>query len=54
LIFAGVGLTLSLNGERIVTEPVFAAVVVMVMVTTLAAPPLLQWSFVRKPGRGRR
>jgi Kef-type K+ transport system membrane component KefB len=48
LIFAGVGLTLSLNGERIINEAVFAAIVVMVMVTTLIAPPLLQWSFSRK------
>jgi len=47
LIFAGVGLTLSIGGERIVDEAVFAAILVMVMVTTLITPPLLQWSFFR-------
>lgn len=47
LIFAGVGLTLSVGGERIIDEAVFAAILVMVMVTTLIAPPLLQWSFSR-------
>lgn len=45
LIFAGVGLTLSVGGERIIDEAVFAAILVMVMVTTLITPPLLQWSF---------
>jgi Kef-type K+ transport system membrane component KefB len=55
LIFAGVGLTLSIGGERIVDEAVFAAILVMVMVTTLITPPLLQWSFFRsekKKGKG--
>lgn len=47
LIFAGVGLTLSVGGERIIDEAVFAAILVMVMVTTLITPPLLQWSFSR-------
>jgi Kef-type K+ transport system membrane component KefB len=47
LIFAGVGLRLSVGGERILDEAVFAAVLVMVMVTTLVTPPLLQWSFRR-------
>jgi Kef-type K+ transport system membrane component KefB len=48
LIFAGVGLTLSIHGKRIVDDATFAAVVVMVMLTTLVSPPLLQWSFGRK------
>ena len=48
LIFAGIGLTLSMNGERIVDDATFAALVVMVMLTTLVSPPLLQWSFGRK------
>lgn len=47
LIFAGVGLTLSVAGERIIDEALFAAILVMVMVTTLITPPLLQWSFGR-------
>jgi Kef-type K+ transport system membrane component KefB len=45
LIFAGVGLTLSVGGERIIDEATFAAILVMVVVTTLITPPLLQWSF---------
>jgi len=45
LIFAGVGLKLSIGGEGILDEAVFAAVLIMVMVTTLVTPPLLQWSF---------
>jgi Kef-type K+ transport system membrane component KefB len=48
LIFAGIGLTLAIGGERIVDDATFAAVVVMVMLTTVASPPLLQWSFGRK------
>jgi Kef-type K+ transport system membrane component KefB len=48
LIFAGIGLTLAIGGERIVDDATFAAIVVMVMLTTLVSPPLLQWSFGRK------
>ena len=47
LIFAGVGLTQSVGGKPILDESSFAAIVVMVMVTTLITPPLLQWSFTR-------
>jgi Kef-type K+ transport system membrane component KefB len=47
LIFAGIGLTLSFHGERVVDDATFAALVVMVMLTTLLSPPLLQWSFRR-------
>jgi len=47
LIFAGVGLTLMVDGRRILDEAVFPAILIMVMVTTLVTPPLLQWSFSR-------
>jgi Kef-type K+ transport system membrane component KefB len=47
LIFAGVGLSLSIGGEPILNRDVFAAILVMVIVTTLITPPLLQWSFSR-------
>jgi Kef-type K+ transport system membrane component KefB len=40
---------LSVGGERIIDDATFAAVLVMVMLTTLITPPLLQWSF-RRPG----
>jgi Na+:H+ antiporter len=48
LIFAGVGLTLNIHGQRILDGSTFAAILVMVMITTLITPPLLQWSFTRR------
>lgn len=48
LIFANIGLTLTIGGERVVTQPVFSALVVMVIVTTMVTPPLLKWSLGRK------
>ena len=47
LIFANVGLTLSLAGQPIIDRQVFSAVVVMVMLTTLVTPPALRLSFGR-------
>jgi Kef-type K+ transport system membrane component KefB len=52
LIFAGIGATLMLPNAAGVAEPVinsatFAAVVIMVIVTTLITPPLLKWSLAR-------
>ena len=43
LIFANIGLGLTVRGERIVDEQTFAAVVVAVMMTTLVTPPALTW-----------
>jgi Kef-type K+ transport system membrane component KefB len=43
LIFANIGLGLTVRGERIVDERIFAAVVVAVMMTTLVTPPALKW-----------
>ena len=48
LIFANIGTGLVLAGERIVTPPLYAAVVLMVIITTLVTPPALQWSFRRQ------
>jgi Kef-type K+ transport system membrane component KefB len=45
LIFANIGLGLTVGGERIVDERIFAAVVLTVMVTTLVTPPALTWRF---------
>jgi Kef-type K+ transport system membrane component KefB len=47
LIFANIGLTLTVAGERIVDQSVFSAIVVMVILTTAAAPPVLAWSLKR-------
>lgn len=53
LIFANIGLTLTVAGEKIVTNSTFSAVVVMVVLTTLVTPPALRWRFgqlAKKPG----
>jgi Kef-type K+ transport system membrane component KefB len=47
LIFANIGLGLSVAGQSIVDEGIFSAVVIMVMITTMATPPLLKWSLGR-------
>jgi Kef-type K+ transport system membrane component KefB len=43
LIFAGVGLKLKVNGAPLLGSGEFAAVVAMVMLTTVLTPPLLRW-----------
>jgi len=48
LIFAGIGATLHIHGERVVDDAVFSAVVVMVALTTLMTPPLLVWRLNQK------
>jgi Kef-type K+ transport system membrane component KefB len=50
LIFAGIGATLTLHGERVVDGTVFSGVVVMVALTTLLTPPLLVWRLRRARG----
>ena len=52
LIFAGIGATLTIAGERVVDGAVFSAVVVMVALTTLVTPPLLVWRLRKVDGRG--
>jgi Kef-type K+ transport system membrane component KefB len=47
LIFASIGLGLTLHGERIVDGGVYSAVVIMVIITTLVTPPALKWSLER-------
>jgi Kef-type K+ transport system membrane component KefB len=44
LIFASLGTHLVLNGHPVVDERTYAAAVFMVVATTLATPPLLQWA----------
>ena len=43
LIFAGIGATLTIRGERVIDDAVFSGVVMMVVLTTLMTPPLLTW-----------
>jgi len=45
LIFAGVGAQLLLDGQRVVNDDTFSALVVMVIVTTVVGPPLLRLAF---------
>jgi Kef-type K+ transport system membrane component KefB len=52
LIFANVGASLVVAGERVITPAAYSAVVIMVVITTLMTPPALQWSLAR--GRRKR
>jgi len=47
LIFAGIGAALVLEGHPVVSPETYAAAVFMVVVTTMATPPLLLWSLKR-------
>jgi Kef-type K+ transport system membrane component KefB len=51
LIFANIGLALTVAGHRIVDQATFSAVVVMVIVTTMVTPPALKWSLARRSRR---
>uniref|UniRef100_A0A832I1Q5 Cation:proton antiporter n=1 Tax=Eiseniibacteriota bacterium TaxID=2212470 RepID=A0A832I1Q5_UNCEI len=51
LIFAGIGSTLMIGGERVIDAAAFSAVVIMVALTTMLTPPLLVWR-LRKPAGG--
>jgi Kef-type K+ transport system membrane component KefB len=48
LIFAGIGATLVLHGQPVVSVPIFSAVVIMVIVTTLITPPVLKITLSRR------
>lgn len=48
LIFASIGLGLTIGGEPIVDSGTYAAVVIMVIVTTMVTPPALRWSLLRR------
>lgn len=52
LIFASIGATLVLGGERIIDATTYSAVIIMVIVTTLVTPPLLKWSLASRPISG--
>jgi Kef-type K+ transport system membrane component KefB len=47
LIFAGIGAQLTLDGAPVVSGETYAAAVFMVVVTTMATPPVLLWSLQR-------
>lgn len=45
LIFAGIGTSLTLQGAPLLSQGVFSAVILMVLVSTLVAPVGLRWAF---------
>lgn len=47
LIFANIGLGLTIGGVPVIDRGVFSAVVIMVIVTTMITPPALKWSLAR-------
>ena len=47
LIFANIGLQLTILGQPIISQSQFSAVVAMVIITTLITPPALKWSLNR-------
>ncbi len=47
LIFANLGLGLTLHGEPVVSQGIYSAVVIMVVLTALITPPALTWCFRR-------
>ena len=49
LIFAGVGSTVTVAGTAVFSPETFSSIVAMVMVTTLATPPLLKAAFSMGP-----
>jgi Kef-type K+ transport system membrane component KefB len=49
LIFAGIGLEPTIGGRPVLEAGEFAAVVAMVLITTVLTPPLLKWRFGRVP-----
>jgi Kef-type K+ transport system membrane component KefB len=53
LIFAGIGTSLTLQGKPLLSQGVFSAVVLMVLMTTLVTPIGLRWAF-RRPGGAKR
>jgi Kef-type K+ transport system membrane component KefB len=49
LIFAGMGLNLRVDGRPVLGGGEFAAVVAMILATTVLTPPLLRWRLGRAP-----
>lgn len=47
LIFAGIGASLVLHGRAVISNELFSAVVIMVIITTLIAPPVLKYTLAR-------
>lgn len=48
LIFASIGMSLTIGGMPVVSPAIYSAIVIMVILTTMAAPPALKWSLNRR------
>jgi Kef-type K+ transport system membrane component KefB len=48
LIFANLGMTLTIAGQPVVSPSLFSAIVIMVIATTLLTPPALTWALKRR------
>lgn len=48
LIFANIGLGLTIAGTPVIDRTTYSAIVIMVIVTTLVTPPALRWSLDRR------
>lgn len=51
LIFAGIGSTLVLKGQPVLSPTTFSALVLMIMLSTFLTPPLLKVAFERRAAR---
>jgi Na+:H+ antiporter len=45
LIFAGIGARVVIDGQPVLAQNVYSAIVMMVLVTTLVTPLGLRWAF---------
>jgi len=52
LIFANIGVALTVAGRPVVSPSTFSAVIVMVIVTTMVTPPALKWALERRRETG--
>ena len=52
LIFASIGHTVMVAGTPVLSDDTFSAIIAMVMLTTLATPPLLKAAFAERPAAG--
>jgi len=48
LIFANIGLSLTVAGQPVIAPATYSALVAMVIVTTMITPPALKWSLARR------
>jgi Kef-type K+ transport system membrane component KefB len=48
LIFANIGRSIPLGGHSLLSDAMYSAVVMMVIITTMITPPALKWSIGRK------